>query len=51
MRDMEVQDALRRIDDVTFGKCLVDDGPIEVKRLGAVSALKFRNVALRRRLL
>ena len=32
----QVQDALRRIDDGTFGKCLIDDGPIEKKRLDAV---------------
>jgi DnaK suppressor protein len=32
----QVQDALRRIDDGTFGKCLVDGGPIEKKRLDAV---------------
>jgi RNA polymerase-binding transcription factor len=32
----QVQDALRRIDEGTFGKCLVDGGPIEAKRLEAV---------------
>ena len=32
----QVQDALRRIEDDTFGKCLVDGGPIEAKRLDAV---------------
>ena len=32
----QVQDALRRIDDGTFGKCLADGGPIEAKRLDAV---------------
>jgi DnaK suppressor protein len=32
----QVQDALRRIEDGTFGKCLVDGGPIESKRLDAV---------------
>jgi RNA polymerase-binding transcription factor len=32
----QVQDALRRIEDGTFGKCLVDGGPIEPKRLDAV---------------
>ena len=32
----QVQDALRRIEDGTFGKCLVDGGSIEPKRLDAV---------------
>src|SRR5262249_53764883 len=32
----QVQDALRRIEDGTFGRCLVDGGPIETKRLDAV---------------
>ncbi len=32
----QVQDALRRIEDGTFGKCIVDGGPIEPKRLDAV---------------
>ncbi len=32
----QVQDALRRIDNGTFGKCLVDGEPIEAKRLEAV---------------
>ncbi len=32
----EVQSALRRIDEGTFGQCLVDGGPIEKKRLEAV---------------
>jgi DnaK suppressor protein len=32
----QVQDALRRIDDGTFGRCVVDGGPIEAKRLEAV---------------
>ena len=32
----QVQDALRRIDKGTFGKCLVDGGPIEPQRLEAV---------------
>jgi DnaK suppressor protein len=31
----QVQDALKRIDDGTFGKCVVDGGPIEEKRLEA----------------
>ena len=32
----QVRDALRRIDDGTFGRCLVDGGPIEPKRLDAI---------------
>lgn len=32
----QVQDALRRIDEGTFGKCVIDGGPIEAKRLDAV---------------
>ena len=32
----QVQDALQRIKDGTYGKCLVDGGPIEKKRLDAV---------------
>ena len=32
----QVRDALRRIDDGTFGRCVVDGGPIEAKRLEAV---------------
>jgi DnaK suppressor protein len=32
----QVRDALRRIEDGTFGRCLVDGGPIEEKRLEAV---------------
>ena len=32
----QVQDALRRIEDGTYGKCLADGGPIEPKRLDAV---------------
>jgi DnaK suppressor protein len=32
----QVRDALRRIDDGTYGRCLVDGGPIEVTRLDAV---------------
>jgi DnaK suppressor protein len=31
----QVRDALRRIDDGTFGKCVVDGTPIEAKRLEA----------------
>jgi len=30
-----VRDALRRIDDGTYGRCLVDGGPIEPRRLDA----------------
>jgi len=32
----QVRDALTRIDDGTFGRCAVDGGPIEEKRLEAV---------------
>jgi DnaK suppressor protein len=32
----QVRAALRRIDDGTYGKCIVDDGPIEAKRLESV---------------
>ncbi len=32
----QVRDALRRIEAGTFGKCLVDGGPIEQKRLKAI---------------
>jgi DnaK suppressor protein len=32
----QVRDALRRIDEGTFGRCIVDGGPIEAKRLEAV---------------
>ena len=32
----QVRDALQRIDDGTFGQCVVDGGPIEPKRLEAV---------------
>lgn len=32
----QVRDALRRIDDGTFGRCVVDGEPIEQKRLEAV---------------
>ena len=32
----QVRDALRRIDDGTCGRCIVDGGPIEEKRLDAV---------------
>jgi DnaK suppressor protein len=32
----QVRDALRRIADGTFGRCIVDGGPIEEKRLAAV---------------
>jgi DnaK suppressor protein len=33
---LQVRDALKRIDEGTFGRCLVDGGPIEQKRLDAV---------------
>src|SRR5713226_7039093 len=32
----QVRGALQRIDDGTFGRCVVDGGPIEPKRLDAV---------------
>ena len=32
----QVRDALRRIDDGTFGRCVVDGAPIEERRLEAV---------------
>src|SRR5580765_2952987 len=32
----QVRDALKRIDDGTFGRCIVDGGPIEPKRLDAI---------------
>lgn len=32
----QVRDALQRIEDGTFGKCIVDGGPIEEKRLEAI---------------
>ena len=32
----QVQDALKRMEEGTFGKCLVDGGPIEEKRLRAI---------------
>ncbi len=32
----QVRDALRRIEDGTFGRCIVDGGTIEEKRLQAV---------------
>ncbi len=31
----QVRDALRRVDDGTFGTCIVDGGPIEEQRLEA----------------
>ena len=32
----QVRAALRRIDDGRFGRCVVDEGPIEPKRLDAM---------------
>jgi DnaK suppressor protein len=32
----QVRDALRRIDDGTYGRCMADGGPIGTKRLDAV---------------
>lgn len=44
----QVRDALQRIDDGTYGKCAVDGGPIEKKRLEAVPwaayCLKHQNL-------
>lgn len=37
----QVRDALRRIEDGTFGRCLVDGGPIEAKRLDAVPWARY----------
>jgi DnaK suppressor protein len=37
----EVEAALERIDDGTFGKCLADGGPIEPKRLDAVPWTRY----------
>ena len=35
VRLKQVRDALKRIEDGTFGKCVVDGGPIEEERLEA----------------
>jgi DnaK suppressor protein len=37
----EVRDALRRIEQGKFGKCVVDGGPIEEKRLQAIPWTKY----------
>ena len=37
----QVQDALRRIENGTYGQCLVDGGPIDPKRLGAVPWARY----------
>jgi DnaK suppressor protein len=37
----QVRDALQRIDDGTFGLCVVDGGPIEPKRLEAVPWARY----------
>ena len=37
----QVRDALRRIDDGTFGQCIVDGAPIEEKRLEAVPWARY----------
>src|SRR3954451_10467143 len=37
----QVRDALRRIDDGTFGRCIVDGAPIEAKRLEAVPWARY----------
>lgn len=36
MQLTQVREALQRIEDGTFGKCIVDGGPIEEKRLEAI---------------
>lgn len=36
-----VRDALKRIEEGTFGKCLVDGGPIEEKRLQAMPWIPY----------
>ena len=36
-----VRDALKRIEEGTFGKCVVDGGPIEEKRLNAVPWTRY----------
>jgi RNA polymerase-binding transcription factor DksA len=37
----EVRDALRRIDEGTYGQCAVDGGPIEEKRLNAAPWTRY----------
>ena len=37
----QVQDALRRIENGTYGHCVVDGGPIDPKRLGAVPWARY----------
>ncbi|SRR6266496_535847 len=37
----QVRDALRRIDDGTFGRCTVDGGPIAEKRLEAIPSTPY----------
>ena len=37
----QVQAALRRIENGTYGQCLVDGGPIEPKRLDAVPWARY----------
>ena len=37
----QVQAALRRIENGTFGQCLVDGGPIEPKRLDAIPWARY----------
>jgi RNA polymerase-binding transcription factor len=37
----EIDDALRRIADGTYGRCAVDGGPIEEKRLNAVPWARY----------
>jgi RNA polymerase-binding transcription factor len=37
----QVQDALRRIENGTYGQCLVDGGPIDPKRLDALPWARY----------
>ena len=37
----QVQAALRRIENGTFGQCVVDGGPIELKRLDAIPWARY----------
>jgi DnaK suppressor protein len=37
----QVRDALGRVADGTFGRCIVDDGPIEERRLEAVPWTRY----------
>ena len=37
----DIDDALKRINDGTFGRCAVDGGPIEVERLDAIPWARY----------